>query len=528
MELRSRIPVYARRAALLGALGALLAPATAGAATAHASKKKAKKYPVVTSVRPLETNIGQTLTITGRNFKRGRNKNTVLFKRDGARAVFVKADIGTAKLLKVKLPEKLASALRQVNGSPAMTTFRLRVLSTRLSKSFTTGRRAPRIGPELPPAPPRIEDQSVTNPQGDCDGDGATNGVDSDDDNDLLGDGEEMGMKLDPCKPDTDGDAVEDGYEIRSAQDWNDDEYQAANGYLPYPSKRPYPNALDADADVDHDGDTLTLKQEFALWKYTITQGAPRDLGRLSYSAGEQYSIFSRDASGKRRPSLVANGYDKQVQFLNWANASGYRTVELAEVGANWFAARTPYDIRDMDRSGAVEGTPNGGARAAETTYYDTNNDDRLSDEERDEDADGLSNFDESRGCGNQDYWIKLYDKEAKYYLTYAPSALDDPDSDGDGVRDGADDADHDDLPNVMECSRGMATTLARDPRPTNVDPPPSRLLDRSMGGVVHGFVNPYNPCLPSPTSRSCNQYPALDGAWAPYAENDKYFYIWN
>ena len=243
MALRSRIPVYARRAALMAALGALLAPATAGAATAHASKKKAKKYPVVTSVSPLQTNIGKTLTIRGRNFKAGRNKNTVLFKRDGGRAVFVKADIGTRRLLKVTLPAKLEDALREVNGSPSMTRFRLRVLSERLSKSFTSAGRSPQIGPELPPAPPKIEDQSVTNPDGDCDGDGAKNAVDGDDDNDLLTDADELGMRLDPCKSDTDGDAVEDGYELRSAQDWNDDEYQAPNGFLPYPAKRPYPNA---------------------------------------------------------------------------------------------------------------------------------------------------------------------------------------------------------------------------------------------------------------------------------------------
>src|SRR5688500_10226726 len=175
-----------------------------------------------------------------------------------------------------------------------MTPFRLRVLSERLSKSFTSAGRSPKIGPELPPAPPKIEDQSVTNPEGDCDGDGAKNGVDGDDDNDLLSDGEEMNLKLDPCKADTDGDAVEDGYELRSARDWNDDEYQAANGYLPYPAKRPYPNALDADADVDHDGDTLTLKEEYDLWKYTVAQGSPRSLDQLSYSAGEQYSVHSR------------------------------------------------------------------------------------------------------------------------------------------------------------------------------------------------------------------------------------------
>src|SRR5918994_6336938 len=122
MELRSRIPVYARRAALLGALGALLAPATAGAATAHASKK-ARKYPVITSVRPMDTNVGKALTIRGRNFKPGRNKNTVLFKREGGRVVFVKADVGTRKLLKVKLPERLTGSLLVVNGAPSPTRF---------------------------------------------------------------------------------------------------------------------------------------------------------------------------------------------------------------------------------------------------------------------------------------------------------------------------------------------------------------------------------------------------------------------
>src|SRR5215217_3455013 len=507
MELRARTLHLARPVAMTAAFGALLA-LVAGPATADAKAKK--KYPVITSVRPMETNIGKTLTIKGKNFKRGRNRNTVLFKRDGARAVFVKADVGTAKLLKVKLPAKLESVLKQVNGSAAMTTFRLRVLSGRLGRAFTTLKRSPKIGPALPPAPPKIDDQSVTNPDGDCDGDGQKNGIDADDDNDLLSD--------------TDGDGVEDGYELRSAQDWNDDEYQAANGYLPYPSKRPYPNPLDgADGNTDHDGDTLTLKEEYDLWKFTVAHGAPRDLGQLSYSAGEQYSIYTRDAGGKRRPALAAAGYDKQAEFLGWADGAGYRTVEVSAVGADWFAARTPYDIRDADRSGAVEGTPNGGASAAETTYYDQNNDTRLSDEERDEDADGITNFDETGGCmSSQDYWSKLYDKETPYYLGYTGTRLDNPDTDGDGVRDGADDADHDDLPNLMECSRSLVTGIALEPHnlPT---PDPGRL-----GALPNGFVNPYNPCLPSATSRSCNSHPTIGKGWAPYVADDQYYFVFN
>ena len=54
-------------------------------------KKKAKP-PVVTADRPDERRVGETLTIRGQNFRRGQNKNTVAFKRDGGKAVFVKAE----------------------------------------------------------------------------------------------------------------------------------------------------------------------------------------------------------------------------------------------------------------------------------------------------------------------------------------------------------------------------------------------------------------------------------------------------
>jgi hypothetical protein len=523
MELRARIRPYARRTVLMAAFGALLAPATAGAATADAAARKARKYPVVTSVRPLDAAVGDTLTIRGRNFKRGRNKNSVLFKRDGGRAIFVKADVGTSKLLKVKVPQRLTAALLVQNGAPVATRFRIRVLADRLSKKFTRASLSPTIGPERPPAPP---EPPQADPNGDCDGDGVLNSVDTDDDNDLLSDDTERSLKLDGCKPDTDGDGVEDGYEYHSALDWNDDEHQQPNAVLPYPAKMPYPNPLDAeDANIDHDGDSLTLKEEYDLWIYTVhNEGAPRDLNALAYSDGEQYTRSARGADGHRVPTLGAAGYDKQVDFLNWAGAAGYRNVMLAAPGQNWYTSRTAFDIRDFNRSGAVEATPNGFARAAEATYYDTNNDGWLSDEERDEDADGLTNFMETRGCMLRSYWDKLYDKETPYYLSYSGTRLDDGDSDGDGVRDGADDQDHDDLPNMMECSRQMANPQPGDARPALADPPAGRLSPPQD----RGFLNPYNPCLPSPTSRSCNQHPSLDKPWAPFSAQDKYYYIWN
>jgi hypothetical protein len=514
MEPRSRNRPLLRRAGIAAAVGVLLVPVAAGTATAK------KRAPVVKSVSPLSTNIGQTLTIRGKHFKAGRNKNSVAFKRDGGKAVFVKADIGTKKMLKVVLSDKLEPALLVRNGAPSATQFRVRVLAKRFGKKFTGLSRSPVIGPKLPPAPPA---PPAADPDGDCDGDNLLNGVDTDDDNDLLVDDLEKSLKLDGCKADTDGDEVEDGYEYQNARDLNDDEQQGPNTYVPYPGTRPYPNPLDpTDGNRDYDGDSLSLKEEYDLWRLTIRQGGPRDLRELSYTDGEQYSVSDRVAgTGRRNPTLAAAGYGKQTSFLSWANSAGYRNVGLSYVGDTlfdgqadeWFEPRTLFDIRDLDRSGSVAGF--------EPTYYDRNGNSWLDDSERDEDADGLTNQSEASGClSRRGWWDKVYDKETPYYLDLAGTRLDDPDSDGDGIRDGADDQDHDDVPNLMECSRQDATHLAFDPKPAIADPPPGR--------PAEGFLNPFNPCLPHLKSRACNRHPSLDNPWAPFNSQDKYYYVYN
>ena len=64
------------------------------------------------------------------------------------------------------------------------------------------------------------------------------------------------------------------------------------------------------------------------------------------------------------------------------------------------------------------------------------------------------------------------------------PSPID-PDSDGDGVLDGADDQDADGYDNYTEME-----------------------LARCRSGL---FVNPYNPCLPDPYAITCSRYVPLD-----------------
>jgi IPT/TIG domain-containing protein len=512
-----------RRGGLLVALTALLVPAVAGT-TANAKTRS----PVVTRITPKHVYVGETMTIRGHHFRRGLNKNTVAFKRDGAKAVFVTAAKGTTKMLRFELPKRLERILLVKNGTPTPTRLRVRVLAAKFGKRYSKLSSSPIVGPEKPPAPPK---PAAVDPNGDCDGDGVINSVDSDDDNDLLSDTQEKSLRLDECNVDSDGDGVEDGYEYQSARDLNDDEDQDPNAYLPYPAKKPYPNPLDkTDVNTDHDGDSLTLIQEYRLWKYSTDHGAPRTLERLTYSAGEQYSESVRaGGTGRRTPTLSRVNYPKQTGFLSWATQAGYDPVALADLSSPWYAPRTNYSLLDANRDGSV---------SADEQYYFNDGfttlggDTYLDDSERDEDGDGLTNFDETRGCMNRSLWDNLYKDEAPYPLEFAGTDLDDPDSDGDGVLDGADDQDHDDIPNIVECSRSLAAAANGG----TAVPLDSRTLPAApLGRPAQGFVNPFNPCLPHTQSRTCLVYIDVTGtAFAPFDDSkkppntNKYYYIWN
>ena len=494
-----------RRAAFVAALGALMVPATAGAAvTADASATKRVRLPVVTRVAPMQVTIGQKLTVRGRNFRRGSNRNTVVFKRTGGKAIFVKAALGTRKLLRLTIPSKLKPQLATRAGAPIPTRFRIRVLAKKFGKRFTKASLSPIVGPRLPPTPATPPRAAAA---GDCDGDGIKNGVETDDDGDLIDDDDELRYKIDGCKADSDGDSVTDGYEIQSARDLNDDEYQIAQTVLPYPEKRPYPNALFLDNDVDYDGDSLTLGEEFGLWQsYRDHAG----LDPLIYSDGNQYSVYDRDGAG-HRPGAPRPGRDpfaKHQDFLEWAGGgAGYMNV-------TWQGKS--YDLRDFNHDDIVSSSKEVNDVApeyyiSEVAYYDFDSDGKLSDDERDEDADGLTNFDEAHGRLDSAYWSGCYQAEVAFGIPYAGTNIVNPDTDGDGVRDGADDQDHDDLSNIAEMSRNAATghliAVACDSEGARIESGPGR-------------VNPFNPCLPDPTARTCPRHAGFDAA-APFDGSD-------
>jgi len=456
-------------------------------------------------VAPMQVAIGQTLEIRGRNFRRGRSKNTVVFKRTGGKAVFVKAGIGTTKLLLVTVPARLQAEMVSQAGATMPTLFRVRVLAKKFGKRFTKASISPVISPRAagatpgPGGPAGTTPNTPATPEGDCNGDGIVNSATNDDDNDLVPDTLETRIGTDPCKADTDGDGVEDGFEYRSAIDLNNDEYQDPNSSMPFPGKQPYPNPLDnADASTDFDGDGLTLAEEQRLWKFTYREpGKVRSLDSLYYSDGMQYSIYKLGSGDRRQPALAASGYDKTADFEAWLKRSGYWTVYLPDVHQN-------FNLLDVNRDGEISDTRQAGYLHSESDYLDRNRDGWLSDGERDEDADGLSNRVESHGeMSERKWWDGVYSEEGPFHLEYAGTDLADPDSDGDHVRDGADDQDHDDIPNFMELSRNMTSGRA----------------DGSVGpDPAFGWVNPFNPCLPDPHSRTCPTYLPLGGtAWSPF-----------
>jgi hypothetical protein len=268
-----------------------------------------------------------------------------------------------------------------------------------------------------------------------------------------------VSLHLDPCNSDTDGDGMQDGWEYRSAIDLNN----AGCGVpayptpcapaTPYPFKVSYPNPLDGtDAGVDYDGDWITAKNEYTAWY--------RHPGHDLTTAGMWYS-----------DGLQASQDDASI--TSCVGMAPYAPLALP-------AAYT----LDTD----APGRPGYGC---------------LSDDERDEDGDGLSNNEElNRGTSAAGFWKTIFPNETNFRVNYAGTNWLDGDTDGDGIVDGLDDQDFDDFLNIEELRRGRQS----------VD-------DQSVStGITTGlWVDAFNPCLPWPDSRTCPRYVPPTGAWTPF-----------
>jgi hypothetical protein len=464
---------------------ALSATALLVSAPAASAAKKAAKTPSITRVTPMRISVGNVLTIRGRNFKPQRRANTVIFRAPNGRTAFAKPRRASRTKLVVVVPEAVSRLLRVANNRQRPTRLKLRVLAGRFSK-YTSRRLSP-----------------VVTGIGDGDGNGPGDNPakvcvdDSDHDNDLLSNDLEKQIGTDACLPDTDKDQMTDGWEYYAARDLN---IKA----VPYPGKRPFPNALDpcdggvtkdcvlvpnaTFGHIDFDGDGLTTLEEYRAWRYTGSSfdtgfAGGTDLGSpLGYSDGTKFS-----RSGETPPVPA------------WRSAS--------------------------------YGVPNPTQPFPAT--YDLFGDAAWRDGERDADNDGLNNRMESaRGPMTNGWWAAFWASdrfdpaikpfEAESYCGYRPghfterpfADLDiaDPDVDGDTLLDGEDDQDNDDVNNIAEMYEvdkdldGDGNTLVCDP----ADP-----FDDAYVGVMPSMnfngssapVNAMNPCVPNPQSRTCLDY---------------------
>lgn len=416
---------------------ALLIAALVAAAPAAA----AGKAPVVKSFSPKKVKVGKKLTIRGRHFLPGKGKTRVFFVRVKGRGVAAaKARSASRSKVVVVVPRSLNSVL---SGKSAR--FKVRVLAKRFGK-WTRAGRSPIL---VATGSGSGSDGGGSNPGADCDGDGSPNAADADDDNDLLADTVEgpRGIGTDACNADTDGDGVGDGYEWRSALDLNRTVLFGSSQPLPYPGKRPYPNALDPDSNHDYDGDGLSLGQEQLLWKRYGGSRLP-----LNYSDGLSMTVPTRLPAG--------------VQ---------YEQMDSAPVGPDY-----------------NDGWLNDGERDADGDHL-TNWDE--------------FNGRMTPGWWIATFDGKNAPKETGYPITFAGTDPADRDSDGDGLADGADDQDHDGLTNMYEVARPYAWlwTLPDSGGYISVQSDGhTRIHD---GDNPWARVQPFNPCKPV-FSKTCHRHP--------------------
>ena len=378
-----------RRCAALLTVPVLLAGLGTAVAVPAAAQAKTSSKPTITRVSPMRVKVGRTITIRGRNFSSSRKRNTVLFRGTAGRSALGKVTRASSTKLVLKVPASVERILTQKSSSGVPTRIKLRVVAKRYGV-LSVLRHSPVVVSALKS------------------GKTTACGKGSDWDGDLLPNTVELKYALNPCKADSDGDGLSDGWEYWSAKDLN---LKA----VPYPGKKPYPNPLDkGDANYDFDGDSLTATVEYKLWKISGSSFQP---GRSTNTSTDSPLGYS-DGTQRSRP----------------------------------------------DETPAIPAFQNTSLKALYPGVLDVRNDGAWGDDERDADADGLNNYTESVGPGHYRWWPAYFAKHEMnvqpwpdtYYgefkqRPFADVEPDDADVDGDGLLDAEDDQDNDDIINLSE-----------------------------------------------------------------------------
>ena len=285
----------------LVAAALLMLPAVASAQ----SKKRAKaSTPQITRVQPMRISVGGTLTITGRNFKAKRTKNTVIFRASDGRTAFVKPRRATSRRLVLTVSASVARLLTVANSRQQPTRLKLRVLAGKFSK-FTPKRLSPVVtatgdGDGTPGGP----------------GGGGTVVCDSspDHDGDLLSNSDELSVQHRPLPR---------RYRRRS----DDGRLGVLGGQGPQHQGRPLPRRASVPerpgsdrwrgagarfSSYDFDGDGLTTLEEYRAWRYTGERRG-HEPARASASSRSSATATARStaapATRRRAPQWQSSNY---------------------------------------------------------------------------------------------------------------------------------------------------------------------------------------------------------------------------
>ena len=449
-----------RRVAIVLTLVASLALALVADASARRlhpqplHKASTSPAPKISKVTPLKANVGQKLTVLGKYFRKGK-KTRVFFLRQGGGVTSATPDYATKTRLVVTIPDTITPLLR---STTTRTKFQIRLLTSRYGDP-TKKSESPLIGRASTSGGGTGGGGSGNPGEGDCDGDSIKNKDEADDDNDLIMDGVEVGTThTDPCKPDTDGDTISDGYEWQAAKDMNNTTpFNVPDAARPYPGKKPWPNPLDpTDRGIDHDGDGLAMDDEYQLFRFYGSHKFP-----LNYSDGLQIS------QNVLAPAAAVRWYMDM-------NGDGLLSDDERDADGDWLGN---WD----EKYGRMT------AAWWDDTYSGEND------------------------TKKESHYPNVMTATPLKWEETSPT---DPDTDGDTVADGADDQDYDGLSNAFEIERPPLWNLIYVSFGHTGFPTPEEQL------VIDGYnatatypavapnpwarVQPYNPCKPV-WSKTCH-----------------------
>ena len=284
------------------------------------------------------------------------------------------------------------------------------------------------------------------------------------------------------------------------------------------------PDPSNPASDVDQDLLTDARERELAM------NSCNRDSDGDGASDGYEYhAAFDLNSNTLplpypyKRPYPNALFKDSEVDY----DGDGLTVWDEYSLWTKYGAGSLPLNYSDGRQATVATPAPD---PAGPLYYLDMNRNTVLSDDERDADGDGLSNWDESHGRMTAQWWKLAYDedpaKETPYTVTFSDTDMLDPDTDGDGRLDGADDQDFDGLSNAFEVERPddwFFTYVAIGYATHNYDPITKTVVDPDPGepgnqARYYSRVQPFNPCKPV-WSKNCHlhwpfKYYEDDEAW--------------